>query len=102
MATLVAEALRFRACAGESQGFGGTPAEALSDLLGKLASESLPIVIWPYNQEDRFFRESQQARLKELKARRDALTPAERTELEGLIEAAFDATIARTQAMSSR
>ena len=102
MTTAIAAEVQFRACAGESQGFGGTPAEALNDLLGKLSGEPLPIVIWPYNQEDRFFREEQQVRLKELKSRRDALTPAERVELEGLIEASFDATIARTQAMPSR
>ena len=102
MATAIAAEVQFRACAGESQGFGATPAEALSDLLGKLSSESLPIVIWPFNQGDRFFGEAQQTRLKELKARREELSPAERDELERLIEASFDATIARTQAMPKR
>lgn len=57
-----------------------------------------PIVIWPYNRGDAFFSEAQQARLQELKRRRETLTEAERAELEGLITAAFDATIARTSA----
>lgn len=58
-----------------------------------------PIVIWPYNRGDAFFTETQQARLQELKSRRDTLTDSEREELESLIEAAFDATISRTQAL---
>ena len=46
-----------------------------------------------------FFSEAQQARLQELKGRRDTLTDAERQEWERLVEAAFDATVARTQSL---
>jgi hypothetical protein len=58
-----------------------------------------PIVIRPYNRGDTFFTEAQQKRLQELKSRRDTLTEAEREEWERLVEASFDATIARTRAL---
>jgi hypothetical protein len=94
------EMAKFRATAGPLQGFGGTPQQALADLLQHLPGEaSVPIVIWPYNRGDLFFTEEQQARLQELKQRRDTLSAEEREELEGLIAAAFDATVARTQAL---
>jgi hypothetical protein len=59
----------------------------------------VPIVIWAYNRSDAFFTEEQQARLQELKQRQQALTAEERAELEELIAAAFEATVARTQAL---
>jgi len=91
---------KFRATAGSLQGFGATPQQALTDLLRYLADEpSSPIVIWPYNRGDLFFTEEQHARLQELKQRQDSLTAEERRELEELIAAAFDATVARTQAL---
>ena len=58
-----------------------------------------PIVIWPYNRADAFFTEAQQARLQDLKTRRETLTDAEREAWEHLVEAAFDATIAPTQSL---
>ncbi len=91
---------QFRAVAGEQQGFGKTPQEALNALMALLPDNaSTPIVIWPYNRGDAFFTEAQQARLQELKSRRDTLSEAEREEWEHLVEAAFDATIARTQSL---
>ena len=90
----------FRATAGAIQGFGRTPQEALAALMQCLPDEaSVPIVIWPYNRGDAFFTEEQQTRLQELKQRQEALTREERAELEELIAAAFDATVARTQAL---
>jgi hypothetical protein len=62
-------------------------------------SASTPIVIWPYNEGDPFFTEEQQARLQALKRRQELLTPEERAELEELIAASFEATVARTQAV---
>ena len=92
---------RFRATTGDRHAFGATPREALTSLMRLVPGDvSEPIVIWPYNRGDGFFSDAQQARLQELKDRRDPLTRAERQELEALIEAAFDATIARTQAVS--
>ncbi len=91
---------RFRATAGTLQGFGRTPQQALAALMRLLpGAASVPIIIWSYNQGDAFFSEDQQARLQELKQRQDTLTAEERAELEELIAAAFDATVARTQAL---
>lgn len=96
----VSEKTRFRACAGESQEFGETPQEALNALMTRLAAvPSTPIIIWPYNQGDAFFTDAQQARLRELKARRESLNEGETEELEQLVEAAFNATVARTQTL---
>lgn len=47
---------------------------------------------------DAFFSAAQYERLQSLLARRDALSPDERQELEGLIDAELDATVARTEA----
>jgi hypothetical protein len=91
---------KFRATAGTLQGFGTTPQEALAALMQQLPAEAVvPIAIWPYNQGDAFFTEAQQARLEELKCRQGSLTAQERAELEELVAAAFDATIARTQTL---
>ena len=94
------ETARYRATAGSQQEFGATPQEALNALMACLSGDApTPIVIWPYNRGDAFFSDSQQARLQELKSRRDTLTEAEREEWECLVEASFDATISRTQSM---
>ncbi len=91
---------QFRAVSGLEQGFGPTPQEALNALLPRLPeAASAPIVIWAFNRGDAFFTEAQEARLQELKARRETLTEAERAEWEALVEAAFDATVARTQTL---
>ena len=92
------DSARFRATAGDVQGFGATPREALDALMIRLPdSPETPIVIWPFNHGDRFFSDTQQSRLRDLRSRRSSLSPAEATELEKLVEAAFDATIARTE-----
>lgn len=94
------ETARFRASAGTLQGFGASPQEALAALIEQLSpDEAVPIVIWPYNQGDAFFSDAQQARLQELKRRQETLTEDERAELEELVAAAFDATVARTQSL---
>ena len=92
--------VQFRATAGAAQEFGATPQDALNALMSRLPPDApLPIVIWPYNQGDVYFSAAQQARLEELKSRRNTLSGAEREEWEQLVEASFDATIARTQAL---
>lgn len=94
------ETASFRATAGGEQEFGTTPQEALNALMARLAGNATtPIVIWPYNQGDAFFTQAQQDRLQELKKRRETLTEAERQEWERLVEAAYDATINRTQSL---
>ena len=93
---------RFRATSGQAHGFGATPQEALNSLMGLLPDDaSGPIVIWPFNRGDAFFSEAHQARLQELKSRQASLRKAERAELERLVAASFDATVARTQSISS-
>ncbi len=95
------ESARFRATTGPKEGFGTTPQEALNALMQHLSDNDYsPIVIWPYNLGDAYFTDAQQARLQELKSRQETLTAEERTELEGLIAASFDATIARTKALT--
>ncbi len=94
------EDAQFRATSGAQQSFGVTAQEALAGLMTQSpAAGSMPIVIWPYNRGDAFFSQAQQARLEELKGRQDNLTSAEYTEWEALVEAAFDASIARTQTL---
>jgi hypothetical protein len=93
------ETAQFRACAGQVQGFGITPREALEDLLTRFPTETpTPIVILPFNRGDSFFTDAQQERLQELKANENR-TEIQDKELESLVEAAFDATIARTQSL---
>ncbi len=90
----------FRAATGQTQAFGATPEQALSTLMQRLPGDALaPIVIWPYNRGDAFFTDAQQARLQALKARQATLTPEEHAELETLVASAFNATVARTQAL---
>lgn len=91
---------RFRATTGSTEAFGATPQEALDALMQRLSSDSFsPVVIWPYSLGDAYFTDAQQARLQELTSRQETLTVEERTELDGLIAAAFDATVARTQGL---
>ena len=47
------------------------------------------------------FSDAQQARLQELKGRRQTLTPAKYAELEGLVEASLDATMSRAQTIKT-
>ena len=94
------ETAQFRAIAGTQQGFGATPQEALAALMAVLPYDApTPIVIWPYNRDDAFFTDAQQARLQELKNRRETLTDEECEEWKRLVEASFDATIDRMQAL---
>ena len=94
--------VQFRASAGKSQGVGNTPGEALNDLLGRLGDAvMIPIVIRPFNRGDQYFTDAQQQRLVALRSRLEELAPAEREEWEQLVEASFDATIARAEAVRS-
>lgn len=91
---------RFRATTGPEEAFGTTPQEVLAALMQHLSTDAFPpIVIWPYNLGGAYFSDAQQARLRELRGRQETLTADEHTELEGLVAAAFDATIARTRGL---
>ncbi len=93
---------QFRATVGKRQGLGRTPGEAVNNFLGHFGDAiHTPIVIWPYNRGDEYWSEAQQQRLLDLRSRSETLTLAEREEWEKLVEASFDATIARTQAVQS-
>lgn len=95
------ETARFRATTGPQEAFGVTPQEAVTALLQQIPSDAFsPITIWPYNQGDAYFSDAQQARLQELKSHRETLTPEEYTELEGLVGASLEATVARTKAIA--
>jgi regulator of protease activity HflC (stomatin/prohibitin superfamily) len=50
-------------------------------------------------QPDTYFTAAQYCRMQELLARRATLTAAERAELESLIDAELDATVARTESL---
>jgi len=94
------ENAKFRATTGTKEAFGTTPQEALNTLMQYLSGDAFsPITIWPYNLGDAYFSDAQQARLQELKGRRETITAEEYTELEELIAAAFDATVARTRGL---
>lgn len=95
------ESAKFRATTGSTEAFGATPQEALNTLMQHLSGDAYsPIVIWPYNLGDAYFTDAQQARLQELKRHQGALTAEEHAELEELIGAALDATVARTKALT--
>jgi hypothetical protein len=55
----------------------------------------------PYNRGDAYWSDTQKSRLQELQRRRDQLSTEERTELEALIAASFDATIAQSRSRVS-
>ena len=89
---------RFRAIARDRQCTGKTMGEALDALTaewGDTVEETL-VLIHRF-QPDQYFTQAQYDRMQALLARRPALTPEERTELEALIDVEVDATVARTE-----
>ena len=96
------ETAQFCATVGESRGLGRIPSEAVNNLLDHFGDAiPTPTVIWPYNRGDEYWSETQQQRLLDLRSRAETLTVAEREEWEHLVEASFDATIARSEAAQS-
>lgn len=89
---------RFRAIAGDRQSLGKTMGEALDALTAEWGdSVQETIVLIQRFQPDQYFTQAQYDRMQALLARRPTLTPEERTELEALIDAEVDATVARTE-----
>jgi hypothetical protein len=89
--------LRFRTIAGDRQSVGRTMGEALDALVADWPDDvqETAVLIQRF-QPDMHFAEAQDQRARELLARRAALSPAERGELEALVDAELDATVART------
>lgn len=88
---------RFRAIAGNCQSVGRTMGEALDALVAQWAEdvEEGAVLIQRF-RPDAYFTEAQQRRMEDLRDRRASLTGAERAELEALVDAELDATVART------
>ncbi len=89
---------RFRAIAGHRQSVGRTMGEALDALTADWGEhiQETAIIIQRF-QPDAYFTAVQYDRMQELLARRTTLTVEERAELEALIDAELDATVARTE-----
>ena len=98
-----AEAPRFRAVAGNRQAIGRTMGEALDALTADWGDDiqETAVLIQRF-QPDTYFTAAQYGHMQELLARRATLTAEERRELETLIDAELDATIARPALMSLR
>jgi len=89
---------RFRAIAGNRQSIGRTMGEALDALTAEWGdSIHETVVLIQRFQPDEYFTQAQYDRMQALLARRTALTPKERAELEALLDAEGDATVARTE-----
>ena len=95
-----AGAPRFRAVAGNRQSVGRTMGEALDALTAEWGDDiqETSVLIQRF-QPDAYFTTAQYDRMQELLARRTMLTAAERAELETLIDAELDATVARTESL---
>lgn len=89
---------QFRAIAGNCQSVGRTMGEALDALVAEWGGDiqETAVLIQRF-QPDEYFTATQYHRMQELLARRTSLTAEERDELEALIDAELDATVARTE-----
>jgi len=94
---------RFRAVAGNRQSVGRTMGEALDALTADWGEDiqETAVLIQRFTP-DSYFTEAQHSRMQELLSRRAALTVEERAELEALIDAELDATVARTDDLVRR
>ncbi len=92
----------YRAFAGDKESTGRTAGEALDNLTSQLSDdEGGTLVIVQNRQADKFFNQAQQSRLTKLMERRrtHALSKAEETELESLVEAELDGARLRAEAL---
>jgi hypothetical protein len=92
--------LWFRAFSGNRQSVGRTMGEALDALVADWGDdlEEAAVLIHRF-RPDRHFTEAQYRRMEDLLARRTALTAGERAELESLIDAELEGTVARTEGL---
>ena len=91
---------RFRAVSGGRESVGRTMGEALDALTADWGDDvpETAVLIQRF-QPDAYFTAVQQDRMKELLARRSNLTVEQRAELEALVDAELDATVARTHSL---
>lgn len=95
-----ADVPRFRAVAGEHEAVGPTMGAALDALTANWGEEAQPTAVFiQHFGPDAFFTAAQHDRMEELRVRRDTLSSQERAELESLIDAEFEATVARAEKM---
>ena len=95
-----AGAPRFRAIAGNRQSVGRTMGEALDALTADWGDDIQETAVFIQRfQPDAYFTAAQYCRMQELLTRRAMLTVEERVELETLIDAELDATVARTEGL---
>src|SRR6266581_2895732 len=93
-----AGAPRFLAIAGNRQSVGRTMGEALDALTADWGDDIQETAVFVQRvQPDAYFTAAQHCRMQELLTRRATLTVEERAELETLIDAELDATVARTE-----
>jgi hypothetical protein len=91
---------RFRAVAGNRHSVGRTMGEALDALTADWGDDIKETAVLIQRFEpDPFFTAAQHSRIQELLGRRATLTAEERAELEALIDAELDATVARTDSL---
>jgi len=91
---------RFRAIAGNRQAIGRTMGEALDALTADWGDDMQEMAVFIQRFEpDAYFTAAQYHRMQELLARRATLTAEERGELEALIDAELDTTIAHTEGL---
>jgi len=95
-----ADTPRFRAVAGNRQAVGRTMGEALDALTADWGDDIQETAVFIQRFEpDAYFTAAQYHRMQELLVCRATLTTDERGELEALIDAELDATIARTEGL---
>ncbi len=91
---------RFRAVAGNRQSIGRTMGEALDALTADWHDDIQETAVFIQRlQPDAYFTAAQYHRMQELLTRRATLTAQERVELQTLIDAELDATVARTESL---
>lgn len=93
----------YLAIAGKHRSTGRTAGEALDALLAQEGAhvESSTVLIHRF-APDSYFTQGQYDRLQALLARRSSLSSEESEELDALIDAELDATVARTDALAKR
>ena len=96
-----ADNAKFIARTGNLRAVGRTMGEALDALASQWGeiTQSVPVIIQHFGP-DRFFTQPQFDRLKELRTRIGILSAEELTELEALIDAELEATVARLDALA--
>lgn len=99
--TQAADNAKFIARSGNLRAVGRTMGEALDALASQWGeiTQTVPVLIQHFGP-DRFFTQAQYDRMQELRNRIGTLSAGEQTELDSLIDAELEATIARLDALT--